>query len=715
LLRGFWFDNKDLSEKGDFFFMLEPWIEHLEKPFIKSIGYLFFMIILLGIFNSLSKKRLWFFHSFLFLFIFSFSMLAIATPPFSWLNSLLRDYIPLFGQVFRFPFTKFSILALFSYAIFFGLGVELIFLTISRLSKKAPLFLAALFLILLVVFNLPSFQGDFIYNRARLELPREYFDLFDFFKKQDPAARIANFPQAWHWGWSYYKWGYSGSGFLWYGIEQPILDRAFDVWSDKSEGYYWQISYATNSSNLTLFEKVLEKYQINWILVDENIYAIGPVKALLIEGLEEMLEKSKMVSLVASFGKVKVYQVNLPLKAEKFTFLVDRPLMAEPSYKWANEDRVFLENGVYYSDPQFSTSTFLPNYYYPFRELFTNNYVEDKNWQLEIEDEVLFFKTKLPADNKWRKEALNLDSLETRREIILYRYDLETYELPLQINISGKELEVQVPKHNLLRPEDFDLSQKIGKKETCGQVKKGKYDLEVIEGERKFLRLSSENTSSCTAFNYSYLSHDYAYLLEIESRNMSGRPLFFYVLNETTKKGAFENLLPESKDWSKSYYVLPPGSPYGTGWSLHFDNVSIGQDKSVNDIGSIKIYPIPFDFLKRLRFASSASAGDFNKELLVYSQSYDPGWVAFVGRKKIKEHVLVNNWANGWLIEPGQKEKVKIIYWPQYLEYLGFLLVLSFFFWYNFLSERVSDSGNQGAAGKRVHAGEYGGLFRRIS
>jgi hypothetical protein len=42
------------------------------------------------------------------------------------------------------------------------------------------------------------------------------------------------------------------------------------------------------------------------------------------------------------------------------------------------------------------------------------------------------------------------------------------------------------------------------------------------------------------------------------------------------------------------------------------------------------------------------------------------------------DHVKVNSWANGWFVPEGQQMTV-IIYWPQYLEYFG-LLVLVFTF-----------------------------------
>ena len=40
-----------------------------------------------------------------------------------------------------------------------------------------------------------------------------------------------------------------------------------------------------------------------------------------------------------------------------------------------------------------------------------------------------------------------------------------------------------------------------------------------------------------------------------------------------------------------------------------------------------------------------------------------------------KKHVLVNNWENGWTIDPGTNGTIYIFFWPQLLEFLGFALL----------------------------------------
>ncbi|MDO8610780.1 MAG: hypothetical protein Q7R95_09625, partial [bacterium] len=138
----------------------------------------------------------------------------------------------------------------------------------------------------------------------------------------------------------------------------------------------------------------------------------------------------------------------------------------------------------------------------------------------------------------------------------------------------------------------------------------------------------------------------------------------------------------------------------------------------------IDIYPIIyFDIVIK---SVTTNLIIIKNNLYVFDQSYDDAWKAyemqsqnskvktqifnlfpFIFGTEIKEHVLVNNWANAWRLEETPKsadqtlrepstdssEKangklrrrwnnstIVIIFWPQYLEFLGFgLLIIGFF------------------------------------
>jgi hypothetical protein len=139
---------------------------------------------------------------------------------------------------------------------------------------------------------------------------------------------------------------------------------------------------------------------------------------------------------------------------------------------------------------------------------------------------------------------------------------------------------------------------------------------------------------------------------------------------------------------------MPPLDPHGIGYSLHFDNIAIGKEKSSNDIGTVTVQPFPYNYIKSIRFTTPES-----KPLSVFvnAQNYDRGWLAYetpnqlshtfplLFGKQLKEHVLVNNWANGWILEnqstTNSGQQVTVVFWPQYLEYIGFgLLALAFLY-----------------------------------
>ena len=93
---------------------------------------------------------------------------------------------------------------------------------------------------------------------------------------------------------------------------------------------------------------------------------------------------------------------------------------------------------------------------------------------------------------------------------------------------------------------------------------------------------------------------------------------------------------------------------------------------------------------------------------LILSQSYNSGWKAYQVPKtgplevvlpfffgtELKEHVLVNNWENGWVgLSASEGDRLRaerdnggtnnmkqqtiiIVYLPQYLQYLGFVLLI---------------------------------------
>lgn len=767
LLKGFIFEANDITDAGVLVKILKPWIDYLEQRQVLILGYIFFSLILVGAgyFFIANKKN--YKIALFFCFLLSFSALATDTPPFSYFFVFLNK-LPIFKQAFRVAFTKFSISLSLFYALFFGIGVYLLIIFISNKDKRTVIkFLIQAFLTLsLIYFSWPIFAGNFVYQRTKINIPQAYFDLFEFFKKQNPNARIANFPQGWNWGWSVYKWNYSGSGFLWYGIKQSIMDRTFDVWSPQNENYYWQMVYAIYSENWSLFESLMEKHQINFLIFDKNIIPYqNPKVVFFIEDFERYLNQSKKFNLEAEFNLVnlqpiKVYRVNLKTPVKDFVFLAQN-LPQINKYNWNNEDTAFQEFGHYISSNNLKLSNSNNLAFYPFRSLFTGRRQEELELEIKEGFNSFIFSHPLPkfltleeslqsssgAVLRLRKGEIYLPSL-TSDEAIFWTKDLrlEPAATPsvkitplLERNTqdeSGK-IEVKIAKQKGYFSYDSSLDKHFlnHKAKGDGIVYKQEGMTENGKDFLRFFSLESENFFDIILDN---LSHKLAYLVEIESRNVEGKSLQFAIINHDSKKTDIEISLPKNGEFVTSYFIIPPMEEYGAGYSLHFDNISIGRQKTVNDLGRVEVYPIPYRFLKQIKLISSdfhflSSNSDFsfpssvfqvthpnpsfykitvdpntlklsNSKTLVLSQSYHPGWKAYqilnsqflilnfkIKIPKIKilnSHVLINNWQNGWQLNSQTLKlsnsnylTIYLFFWPQLLEYLGFGLLIGFWGW----------------------------------
>src|SRR5581483_1081642 len=126
---------------------------------------------------------------------------------------------------------------------------------------------------------------------------------------------------------------------------------------------------------------------------------------------------------------------------------------------------------------------------------------------------------------------------------------------------------------------------------------------------------------------------------------------------------------------------------------------------------SIYIVPFPYNWLQRIETGTDKSRSQTktvasvknNKSsyvldvkdakagnTLVLSQAFEKGWHAYyIGNTfseiapdifgtPLKNHVLVDGWANGFVIDKNIKEaKIAIIFLPQYLEYIGFIVLIA--------------------------------------
>lgn len=569
LVKGFYF-NWDIYDfqKDKPTPLLQDWNNYLSNGPL-TIGYGLFIFSTIGLFLAFFRKNK-VYASFWPFFLISFVFLMNHTFPFNRFFDLLIR-LPLFNESLRFVFTKFSILLIFSYVIFFSQTLSFIFsLLKNRLTTRLT---TGLITICLITFTLPMFQGKLISNRLKIKIPDEYFSFWKMMKDK-PQGTVLTLPLYNFSGWQYYNWGYQGSGFLWFGLKQPVLDRDSDRWSSTNEQAFKEFSYALYSRNPSLFTQNLKKFNIRYIVWDKSVTTTEPKnkdQILFKRETTDFLSKLtqlNIISKLALFNNISVYEVIIEVKPQSIEQLL--PAIT-PEYHWQYYDSAYTIFGPYFTSKAGSTF-YQKSIYFPYRKL---------------------------------------------------------------ISISEKIEKASVEKLSKLNPIIIDNT------------------FQLLPGK--------------------------TYLLDINSRNFKGIPLRFCLKNMYSNICDLYDELSADNQPHDDYFLIPPIQE-PTYYQLTINNVTYDNYETKNEFKKVSIIPIKTDIYNS--YIDNRKIDQLNT-VLVFYQSYHPGWAAFIDGQLLKNHVLVNNWANGWIIKsqiPNSKSQTNIVvlFWPQYLEYAGFVAIIIF-------------------------------------
>ncbi len=678
----------------NFDYLLKSWIEHLRNPFILSIGYLSFLIITLGIVGSLIKrnKKL---IPLLPIFFIAFVFLISATTPFKQIFLFLREKIPLFKEALRFPFTKFSIILMFSYAVFFAFGLSFIFNRFKKffLKKKYIIYLITIITtIILILFTLPALKGQLINPRLRIKIPQSYFEMTDWLNKQEDKGRIVQLPLHTFWGWEYYKWGFQGAGFSWFGLEQSLLVRDFDRWNPKNEKAYQEISYAIYSQNNELLENLLQKYNIHWLLLDKNIIAPKEdEKVLFFNQTEKLLSLSENIKLTKEFGNLKIYQVNFKENQQNYPILIDFENPPEELKKQALEKaseigkinkedfnlnikrEYFLD--IERLDPQLSLCSQPQE-----KQIFALKEVQKDSFILFGKNAIACSKIPLKAILKtkpftnfllkieflYEEEKLSFclakwgsdDCLLGKKEENSYLFqfpknrEIENYELRFLLDAQDQEKETLI--------KDIKATTYRALKKLAPEI------VDNIEISKEY---STQKAETRDSFSFPELSHQRSYTLIMEAENISGLPLRVCLTNYHTKHCDLYSDLNNGQN----VFFIPKIGKEGQGYDINISNYGIGPLKTINKLKSIKIAPLEYQFIKEEKLSQ--------EKIITNNQSFEKNWRAFSIKdnfkiKSLGKPFLYKGWANGWENNQNTEGKIIFIFLPQILQYLGYFLIL---------------------------------------
>lgn len=613
LVRGFYFQWSVFNvEKNRFEYLMPEWRYHLSNPGVASIGYALFTLSLLGAYLSLKHKNR-VLISLIPFYILPFTLLMNSTPPFSWLFNLLLKF-SVFEEALRFIFTKVSILFVFGYVVFFSYAIVWIASKVKR-NQMHSIFLALL--VAVCIYGLPLLRGSLISDRFKVEIPAQYFELWSFMESQ-PAQPVLTLPLHTFSGWQYYDWatptggqGYQGSGLIWFGMKQPVLDRDSDRWSVANEQSFRELQYTLYSKHPDQFYHMLKKYGVGFIVWDTSV--ITPTEKNRNQILYQR-ETTEAITDLTRAGKLKkikqlnsisVYKVLAPSKPA----VLQISTQASPSYRWNFVDQAYLDHGNYITSDRTLTQTFT----YPFRNFLTTT-------------------------DRLRPELAG--SISDLKHAIVFS------------------------------------AERMIKNQTVPNV------VTLKKGEAKpIIEFRTKNFTRGMALQNDTFPHNLGYIIGFRSRNVKGLPLRFCLKNLYSSLCNTYDELSRSPTMTNDYFVIPPYES-GRGYGLYLDNISYGNYETINELESITVYPLFYNYLAR---QSDVSGERRELTILHNGSAYNAGWIAFALKhgtwnvELLKQHVLVNNWENGWIVPTDLRTKnyeLRTIFWPQYLEYLGFLLLL---------------------------------------
>ncbi len=624
LLKSFLWESNELGGA-----ILAPWKEHHANPGIVAIGYTFFGLAVLGLFLGLGRRRTPLTWGFALSSLYFFGNIAIATPPFSTGLQLIQSYSPELTQAFRTTFTKFGIGLAFHYSLLIGVGLYVLINLLTRITRDTisrivvPACVASL-----IFFALPLWQGKLVYQKLFVTMPRQY-QLLTRYLNTLPFGRIADFPQDCAEGWYNQLWGYFGSGFLWYGVNHPFMARAFDVWSHNNENYFWELSSALRQQDYERVERVFDKYGVRYVLYDQNITHCRSQKGFL-----SSLDFGSYLETASDYTKLTTFSAEklLPITVfERNSFdtpdvsIIENPPNIPKRQPYNDLDQLFASTSAYVSDPQ------------------------------------------APAD------LTDPDATEFSKR-----------GTPL----SGETLE------NLSFLRVATVAATISEAVPCQNTPGDTYSYSSRSASENLLRLTATNTKLCQSFILDNVNTTNPFVIGVGSRHIAGEPLMLSVINKGRPAG-LDITVPKHLGVAYDYFYLPPTFPSEVELTIMLSNVSYNQYTSINDLLSVQLQTMdaaPLTDLSGLhkptmtlpdRVSHPISSLYFvdltpkNKEsLLTLSQSFDPGWRAFTtDLVPLQNHMLVNNWANGWRINQTDK-KIIIVFIPQALEYLGFLALI---------------------------------------
>ncbi len=321
------------------------------------------------------------------------------------------------------------------------------------------------------------------------------------------------------------------------------------------------------------------------------------------------------------------------------------------------------------------------------------NESSDKNQTQNVEYKNIFVK---------KYQATGSTGFSSNHNSAPYPLQIDKSQFPVQITFPDIEKYTMVYRPNLY---NFNSDAR-----NCDLYNEEEFSRELDPLTGNFI-YRAVDAISCDNLDLSQVDLSIGAIVQITNQNISGKGLDVCLYSESIQKCLFtERLL------SGNHSIIIPPYSNAEPLNLRISNHSIGKVPTENILSELTFTPIPYSFIKGLTLTSKGFeeaenpytitnvtklgkskykvdglSSDPGKAVLVLNQSFEEGWglyeadscwlgitTPFTCRAVFSEHFKANNWANSWVFTADSTSYV-VLYMPQYLQYLGYWLILSLF------------------------------------
>jgi len=624
--------------------VFEPWLTFLEKynyPVVISYVIIFiFAISSIAITTIHRKYRIFF--PYVVLFLFFFSSLATQTPFFKEFNHILYEISPLYEQAFRTAFTKVGLGYVFTLSTLYT--VTIVWLLIIIHNKLIQKFLSFVILIIVIGLIFPHFQGNSFYKQLKVSMPTAYEKIIHYFQNEPNEGYVVEMPLGCNDGWYSYNWGYTGSGFYWYAVEQSFLARPFDVWNQYNESFFWQTERAIRDNDLEMLDAIFSKYHARWILVDPNISHCRNEKSN-----EYVNQLESFFTTNPNYEKAFTTNEGVQEAVTIYKRKIETPVTVSTLNNIevvTDKDRVFEPGSAY----------------------------------IEINPTNINDSFSLFSQKRNNKDSFTFFTSGEKKYVTFASDQTSSITLPYENFLLG----------DVLYP-------KPCKSSDSNNVYEASYS-EI--GDLISTTMYTKNGSDCASFSLYSREFSQGGFISFSALNKKGQPLKL-IISDDLGQQYLEVIVTNFQNT----YFIPPASPKSELLTIEFISQSFSPKESINELQNVSIGAlidttagqqlkpekieldlIPIKFLNKNSIFHSISGNT----LAVLPNSFDSDWYLFtktnnsswwkVNSYSRAEHFRYNSWANAWITPPDTTEAI-VFYVPQFINFGGYgVLLICFIF-----------------------------------